>query len=98
MSQPSRYPAIAVDLTLTHDLERSWHELEAAIAEQASPELAAFRLKDRYRGQGVPAGAVNTTIAFIYNSNERSLTQDEVNERHRALARHLEQRFGWEQQ
>jgi hypothetical protein len=41
----------------------------------------------------VPAGAVATTITFHYNSNERSLTQAEVNERHAALAAALEGRY-----
>ena len=43
----------------------------------------------------MPEGAVNTTISFFYNSRERSLTQEEVNERQRALAAELERRFGW---
>ena len=35
-----------------------------------------------------------TTIAFHYNAPERSLTQEEVNQRHQALAGELERRFG----
>jgi phenylalanyl-tRNA synthetase beta subunit len=58
--------------------------------------LLEFELKDRYTGEGVPAGAVNTTLAFLYGSRERSLTQDEVNARQEALAAHLRARFGWE--
>ena len=38
---------------------------------------------------------MNTTITFLYNSPERSLTQEEVNERQLALAAELERRFGW---
>ncbi|MBW2278569.1 MAG: hypothetical protein JRF63_13840, partial [Deltaproteobacteria bacterium] len=55
-------------------------------------------LKDRYRGEGVPAGAVNTTIYFRYNSADRSLTQDEVNERHHRLVLELDEVFGWKEQ
>ena len=55
-------------------------ELAAAIARpRVEPILAGFRLKDRYQGAGVPAGAVATTITFDYHAGERSLTQDEVN-------------------
>ena len=70
-----------------------WSALAAAIEERRAPELAAFALKDRYQGAGVPAGAVATTIAFHYNAGERSLTQDEVNARHAALSTELERRF-----
>ena len=47
-------------------------------------------------GEGVPAGAVNTTITFSYNAGDRSMTQDEVNERQLALAAELRRRFGWQ--
>ncbi len=43
----------------------------------------------------MPEGAVNTTITFVYNARDRSLTQDEVNERQAALTAELERRFGW---
>jgi phenylalanyl-tRNA synthetase beta chain len=90
---PSRFPGIAADLTLTHDVAVSWTALAAAIEEHRAPELASFALKDRYQGAGVPAGAVATTIAFHYNAGERSLTQDEVNARHAVLSAELERRF-----
>jgi len=39
---------------------------------------------------------VNTTIHFVYNAPDRSLTQDEVNARQSALAALLRERFGWQ--
>lgn len=92
---PSRFPGVAVDLTLTHALTVGWRELATAIAERSVPELRQVALKDRYQGKGVPEGAVNTTIAFLYGAKDRSLTQDEVNERHQGLAAALQERFGW---
>jgi phenylalanyl-tRNA synthetase beta chain len=92
---PSRFPAIEADLTLTHSGETSWSEIESAIAAAATPDLVTYGLKDRYRGKGVPEGAVNTTIYFVYNADERTLTQEEVNEHHQDLVRDLENQFGW---
>jgi len=95
---PSRYPGISADYTLTHSLEIPWAEIDGAIAGLASPELVSWELKVRYRGQGgqgVPEGAVNTTVSFHYNARERSLTQEEVNARQAALTQELERRFGW---
>jgi phenylalanyl-tRNA synthetase beta chain len=92
---PSRFPAIEADLTLTHSRDTSWKEIESAIAAAATPDLVTYGLKDRYRGEGVPEGAVNTTIYFVYNAAERTLTQEEVNERHQDLVRDLENQFGW---
>jgi phenylalanyl-tRNA synthetase beta subunit len=68
--------------------------VDRAIAEATPPDLVSWGLKDRYQGQGVPEGAVNTTISFLYNAGDRSLTLDEVNERQGALAAELKRRFG----
>jgi|HubBroStandDraft_3_1064219.scaffolds.fasta_scaffold21068_2 phenylalanyl-tRNA synthetase beta chain len=92
---PSRHPSVSADLTLTHRHEVPWAEIEAAIAAAPPPDLVSFRLKDRYAGPGVPEGAVNTTITFLYNARDRSLTQEEVNARQLALAAELDRRFGW---
>jgi phenylalanyl-tRNA synthetase beta chain len=96
---PSRFPSIDADLTFTHSLDTPWAEIDQTIAELRPPDLVSWEMTVRYRGtsvgQGVPEGAVNTTIHFLYNSPERSLTQEEVNERQLALAAELQRRFGW---
>jgi phenylalanyl-tRNA synthetase beta chain len=92
---PSRFPGIGADLTLTHAMETPWAEIDRTIAELRPADLVSWEMTVRYQGQGVPEGAVNTTIHFLYNSPERSLTQEEVNERQLALAAELERRFGW---
>lgn len=94
VTPPSRYPSVAVDLTLTHSRDVPWADLETAIRSEAADELLEFGLHDRYEGEGVPEGAVNTSIRFVYGSDERSLTQDEVNVWQTALASSLEERFG----
>jgi len=95
VEQPSRHPAVAVDLTFTHALEVPWSSIAAAVESARPAELVAFELENRYQGQGVPTGAVNTTIHFVYNAADRSLTQEEVNARQAAIAALLQERFGW---
>ena len=92
---PSRFPAIDADLTFTHSQTTPWAEIDRTIAELRPQDLVSWEMTVRYRGEGVPEGAVNTTIHFLYNSPERSLTQEEVNERQLALAAELQRRFGW---
>lgn len=91
---PSKYPGISVDSTLTHALSVPWVDIEQAIAEAQVEHLQEVALKDRYQGQGVPAGSVNTTISFHYGAEDRSLTQEEINDIHLPLAAQLEKRFG----
>ncbi len=90
---PSRHPAIAMDLTLTHSVETSWREISEAVSAEGASDLSEFRLKDRYQGEGVPEGAVNTTIHFLYRAEDRSLTQEEVNRGHGVLSERLRSRF-----
>ncbi|MEA2561839.1 MAG: phenylalanyl-tRNA synthetase beta chain [Acidobacteriota bacterium] len=92
---PSRFPAIDADLTFTHSRDTPWAEIDRTITELRPPDLVSWEMTVRYLGQGVPEGGVNTTIHFLYNSPERSLTQEEVNERQLALATELQRRFGW---
>ncbi len=92
---PSRFPSVHADFTLTHARTLPWTEIEAAIRELAPADLLGFHLQDRYQGKGVPDGAVNTTVHFLYNSPAGSLTQDEVNERQQGLTDELGRRFGW---
>jgi len=91
---PPRFPAVSADLTLLHAVELPWEELAAAIDALRGEHLAAFALKDRYQGRGVPEGAVATTIGFRYQAAERSLSQEEVNEWHARLSGELERRYG----
>jgi phenylalanyl-tRNA synthetase beta chain len=92
---PSRFPGIDADFTLTHSVETPWAEIDRTIAGHRPADLVSWEMTVRYQGQGVPEGAVNTTVHFLYNSPERSLTQEEVNERQLALAAELQRRFGW---
>ena len=96
VSAPSKFPGVAVDLTLTHSIDVAWDALRRAIEERRPDDLVDFGLKDRYQGKGVPQGAVNTTLYFYYNAEDRSLSQDEVNERQQRLADELTQKFAWE--
>ncbi|HYN19694.1 MAG TPA: phenylalanine--tRNA ligase subunit beta, partial [Thermoanaerobaculia bacterium] len=89
------FPGIGADFTLTHSLDVPWAEIDRSIAELRPADLVSWELTVRYQGQGVPEGAVNTTIHFLYNSPERSLTQEEVNERQLAVNAELQRRFGW---
>ena len=91
---PSRFPAVEADLTFTHPAEVPWAEVRRAVEENRPPDLAGYGLVVRYAGEGVPEGAVNTTIGFRYASPERSLTQEEVNRHQEALRAVLEERFG----
>ena len=90
---PSRFPGVAADFTLTHDVSVSWSEIAAEIESLQLPNLVSFGLKDRFEGDQVGPGRVNTTVHFLYNAEERSLTQEEINEQQGRVAEALTRSF-----
>ncbi len=89
-----RHPGIVADLTVEHDRELAFAELEGAVRELADELVREVRLVARYSGRNVPAGRVRTTLRLLYRASDRSLTQEEVNERQEALRAALAGRLG----
>ena len=80
-----RFPAVSADLTVRHKLSLTFAELLAAVRAAAPPWLETVSPVVRYRGEGVGADEVKTTLRLVYRHPDRSLTQDEVNTAHFAL-------------
>jgi phenylalanyl-tRNA synthetase beta chain len=89
-----RFPAVAADLTVRHKLALSYAELVAAVRAAGPEWLEAVAPVVQYRGEGVAADEVKTTLRLVYRQRERSLTQEEVNEAHFALMDRLARELG----
>jgi phenylalanyl-tRNA synthetase beta chain len=93
---PSRFPGVVTDLTVAHPLGLTWSALEQEVAAVRdaglAPDLRAYELKDRFAGPGVDSGRVHSTLSFQFAAADRSLTQEEVNRQHEALAAALRRR------
>jgi len=90
--QPARYqaesafPAVRLDLTVIHKSDFSWEDLVAAVRGAGLDFLEEIQFKYVY----VKDGEVRTTLSLVFQSRERSLTQEEVNTRRERLVDHLE--------
>ena len=80
-----RFPAVVADLTIRHEVALPYERLDAAVRGAAPEWLEEVVPVVRYRGEGVGADEVKTTLRLVYRHDERSLTQDEVNAAHFAL-------------
>ncbi|MBK9968797.1 MAG: phenylalanine--tRNA ligase subunit beta [Holophagales bacterium] len=89
VEMPSRFPGSDVDLTVTHPLTVAWETLESAVRKGAPAELLRVEAKYLWRGAGVPAGFVKTTLTVAFGSQERSLGRDEINRWRDEAARRL---------
>ena len=76
---------VVADLTVRHQVALPYERLDAAVRSAAPEWLEEVVPVVRYRGEGVGADEVKTTLRLVYRHGERSLTQDEVNAAHFAL-------------
>jgi phenylalanyl-tRNA synthetase beta chain len=71
-----RFPGVTRDIALVVDEQVSYEKVEAAI--QGFPLVTKVSLFDLYRGEQISAGKKSFAIRIVYQSPERTLTDEEV--------------------
>jgi phenylalanyl-tRNA synthetase beta chain len=85
ISTPPRFPAVRRDVALVVEREVAAGEVVKAFAATASPLLESVELFDVFEGGTLPSDKKSVTLACCYRSQERTLTDDEVNRTHAVL-------------
>ncbi len=75
-----RYPSAYRDLALVVSKEINAAKLEETIWNAGGELLNAVKLFDLYEGKQVPSGKRSLAYSLTFRHNERTLTEDEVNE------------------
>lgn len=88
-----QYPAVERDLALLVDEGVSAGEILAFARKEGGELLREVRLFDLFTGKKVGKGKKSLGINFLYQSEERTLTDEEVNELHRKLVDKLVSKF-----
>ena len=82
-AEPSKFPAIDIDITFAADIGAiKFNDVAAKSAEAAGELLAGISLKDTYQGEGVST----VTLRFSFVSAERTLTKQELTPATEAIA------------
>jgi phenylalanyl-tRNA synthetase beta chain len=92
-----KYPSVVRDLTLLVDRKVTFADLKDAVRDQHIPECRQVKLVGTYDGSNIPAGKRSITLRMEYRSDDRTLRDDEVEQRHSSLTASLLQMFGAEQ-
>ncbi len=74
-----RFPGVERDLALLVDRSVPAEELIDAVRE-SDPNLIEVGIFDMYQGKGIPSGKKSIGIRLRYRAEERTLTDEEVNE------------------
>lgn len=75
---PSKYPSISKDLAFVVDRGVSTRDVEGVIRMADDSLLADIRLFDVYVGENIPSGKKSLAYTLVFQSAERTLTEDEV--------------------
>jgi phenylalanyl-tRNA synthetase beta chain len=88
-----RYPAVVRDVTLLLDRKFSVAELLNTIASENVAECRGAAFVGTYEGNNIPAGKRTVTLRVEYRADDRTLRDEEVEERQRRLIDSLLQKY-----
>jgi len=85
-----RYPAVERDFSFVFSDGISFEQIERAIETLRMNELRSFAPAEIFRGGNVPAGKYSILLRAFFQSNERTLREDEVAQWSNAIIKVLE--------
>ena len=94
MQPISRFPAVEQDLALIVDEDVPAGAMQRLM--ESAPLVRSARIFDVYRGEQVPAGKKSVAFDLVYQSDDHTLTDDEVAKTQRKLLERLRREFGAE--
>ena len=93
-SELPRFPEVRRDLALLLDEEVSYADLHAAALRSVKGILKQVTLFDVYRGEKIPAGKKQYALNFVFQNQERTLTDAEVDKAVSRLLSTFTEKFG----
>jgi phenylalanyl-tRNA synthetase beta chain len=91
-----RYPVVVRDVTLLVSRDVNFAELLQAIDAEQITDYSRATLVGIYEGENIPEDKRSLTLRIEYRSDERTLRDEEVEERHRSLIDSLLKTFSAE--
>lgn len=88
-----RYPAIERDLSITVEDSVKAQDVEEAILPLGKNLIRQVIVFDLFQGGRIPAGHKNLGIRIVYQSFERTLVSDEIQQLHSHIAQSISQKF-----
>lgn len=96
-SRLPKYPSVVRDLTLLVSRGVTFAALTKAITDENVADCRNVNLVGTYDGPNIPSGKRSITLRIEYRSDDRTLRDDEIEERHAALTSSLLNQFAAEQ-
>lgn len=88
-----RFPSVKRDLALTLDRKIAAKELIEAIRKEAGEHLQLLDVFDVYTGNQIPSDKKSLAFSLIFQSHERTLTEEEVDTAIKRILQRTEKQF-----
>jgi phenylalanyl-tRNA synthetase beta chain len=88
-----RYPSVVRDVTVLVDRKITLEDLRRTIAAERLEDCRGVQFVATYEGATIPEGKRAVTLRIEYRSDERTLRDEEIEERHRSLIDSLLQQY-----
>lgn len=89
-----RYPSVDRDIAVIIDQNISASRIFQVIQERGGSLLKYTKLFDQYQGDPIPAGKKSLAYSLTYQAEDRTLTDEEVNQVHGGIMSAVEQELG----
>jgi phenylalanyl-tRNA synthetase beta chain len=89
-----RYPETTRDMALILDNPILWKEIRDEILSLKEPLIEEIELFDLYSGKPIPAGKKNLGVRIHYRSNDKTLSDEQVNPIQEDLLNRILKKFG----
>ncbi|MFH1783988.1 MAG: phenylalanine--tRNA ligase subunit beta [bacterium] len=90
----SKYPAVTRDIAFLLESDVSSRDIVELIKKKGGEFLRDVKLFDVYKGEQVKSGYKSMAYSLVYQSNQRTLTDEEVNKVHAEIADQLQKKLG----
>ena len=95
-AEVSRFPQIRRDLAVIVDRDVAAGEILEALRRSAGKSCVSVEIFDRYEGRGIPEGRVSLAFRLVFQRDDRTLTDAEVEPAIDKVVRMLSHRFDGE--
>ena len=92
----SKYPTISKDLAILIDKNISSDEIAKAIKKAAGSLLTNTEIFDVYEGKNIPEGKRSIAYSLSFGANDRTLTDEEINNIMNKVIENLQNKMGAE--